>query len=290
MRRRSTFLLICAVAQASEDASVAAEASCLSRSDSSCGPSDQLGGTPPTWSLPEFQLPGFVRAATSQRRLVIGASPGTTATMSLYYALKMLDVSTVHYSRQFNASTGRESTSYAHGGGPVPLLKPLFRDSQPAPPVDLAAVRQLDLRFLGERTEALLDTPAQEIFFDLLATFPRARVVLTLRDPVAWAESRRQRHPTDRAPVLPLFGVEAPMGALSTEQAATALALWHKVVAASVPPERLLVLDVFRTPSTELWRRLCAFMQKPLPSDEAGQLPLFPHLGYGDDMRPESTA
>ena len=129
---------------------------------------------------------------------------------------------------------------------------------------------------------------SQEIFFDLLATFPRARVVLTLRDPLAWAESRRRRHPTDRAPVLPLFGVEAPMGALSAEQAATALALWHKVVAASVPPERLLVLDVFSTPSAELWRRLCAFVQKPLPRDEAGELPPFPNLGYGDDMQLES--
>ena len=81
--------------------------------------------------------------------------------MSLYYALKALDVSTVHYSRHFNATTGRESTSYSQGGGPVPLLKPLFQDSHPAPPVDLAAVRKLDLRFLGEHTDALLDTPAQ---------------------------------------------------------------------------------------------------------------------------------
>ena len=132
--------------------------SCSSHADGSCSPAEQPGGT---WSLPQFQLPGFARAATSQRPLVIGASPGTTATMSLYYALKALDVSAVHYSRHFNATTGREITSYAQGGGPVPLLKPLFLDSQPAPPVDLAAVRKLDLRFLGEHTDALLDTPAQ---------------------------------------------------------------------------------------------------------------------------------
>ena len=135
-----------------------AEASCSSHADGSCSPAEQPGGT---WSLPQFQLPGFARTATSQRPLVIGASPGTTATMSLYYALKALDVSTVHYSRHFNATTGRESTSYPQGGGPVPLLKPIFQDSQPAPPVDLAAVRKLDLRFLGEHTDALLDTPAQ---------------------------------------------------------------------------------------------------------------------------------
>ena len=74
------------------------------------------------------------------------------------------------------------------------------------------------------------------------------------------------------------------MGALSAEQAATALALWYKVVAASVPPERLLVLDIFGTPSDELWRSLCAFVGKPLPRDSAGAPPPFPSLGYGEDV------
>ena len=114
--------------------------------------------------------------------------------------------------------------------------------------------------------------------------------MLTLRDPAGWAASRRRRHPTDRAPLLPLFGIDAPMGALSAAQGATALALWHKVVAASVPPDRLLVLDVFSMESDELWRRLCAFVGKPLPPcDEQGALPPFPKMGYGDDMALGST-
>lgn len=256
-------------------------------SDGSCNqyPTASAEG-PPSWSLAPLQLPGHARAATSDQPLIIGASPGTTGTMSLYYALKALRVSVVHYTRQYNASSGVESTSYEHGGGPVTLLKPLFADTQPAPPVDLKAARTADLRFLGA-TEALLDTPAQEIFFDLLATFPNARVVLTLRDPTAWAASRRQRHPTDRSPVLSLFDVEAPIGALSVEQGATALALWHKVVVGSVPAERLLLLDVFSMASDELWRRLCAFLGRPLPPRDAhtGELPPFPKMGYGDDMR-----
>ena len=60
-----------------------------------------------------MQLPGYAQAATSQQPLLIGASPGTTGTMSLYYALKLLNISVVHYTRQFNASTGRESTGRA---------------------------------------------------------------------------------------------------------------------------------------------------------------------------------
>ena len=206
--------------------------------------------------------------------------------MSLYRALVALSVSTVHYSRSYNAMTGIESTTYDQTppGGPVPLLRPLFEDSHPAPPVDLATVRSLDLRFLAE-TEALLDTPSMEIFYDVLTTFPAARVVLTLRDPLDWAASRRTRHPSDRSPIFHLLGFDARLIELSEAQVAAAFALWHKAAAASVPPERLLVLDLFSTPSDELWKQLCTFLGKPLPpSDAAGKLPPFPHERYGDDV------
>lgn len=222
--------------------------------------------------------------------MILGASPGTTGTMSLYYALVMLGVSAVHYSRQFNATSGSEITSYADGGGPVPLLRPMFAyhgwaPGQAPPPVNVGALRELDLRFLSA-TDALLDTPAMEVFFDALATFPEARVVITARDPSAWANSRRERHPTDLAPIFPLFGIQAPMGALTAEQSAMAFALWHRAVAASVPAERLLVLDIFAMSDEELWQKLCAFVGKPLPARDAksGLLPPFPHQRYGEDM------
>ncbi|KOO33528.1 hypothetical protein Ctob_013278 [Chrysochromulina tobinii] len=108
--------------------------------------------------------------------------------MSLYRALVMLGISVVHYSRTYNATTGRESTTY----GQIP---------------------------------------------------PDA-------------------------------------------QAAAALALWHRVVSASVAPDRLLVLDLFHTPSDELWRQLCNFLDQPLPVAKDGlSLPPFPHERYGDDVR-----
>ena len=250
-----------------------------------------------SWSLASFDLPAYrSRGAlhgTSDHPLILGASPGTTGTMSLYRALVLLGISTVHYSTWFNATTGIEHTTYDRDppGGPVPLLRPLFADTHPAPPVNLDAARTADLRFLAA-TDALLDTPAQEIFFDALATFPRARVIITARDPLRWAASRRARHPTDRVPLLPLLGLDnVPMGALSEAQSAAALALWHKAVAASVPPERLLVLDLFTMPTDELWRRLCAFVDRPLPKRVAGsgELPPFPHEEYGDDVRRHSV-
>lgn len=204
--------------------------------------------------------------------------------MSLYNALVMLGVSSVHYTRAYNASSGVEHTSYAYGGGPVPLLRPFFAASGNPPPVDLASLHSLDMRFL-EATDALLDTPAMEAFFEVLATFPNARVVLTVRDPREWAASRRARHPGDRTPLFSLLGFDAPMASLSVEQSAMAFALWQRVVAGSVPAERLLVLDIFNMSDDELWGRLCAFVDRPLPvRDEAGRLPRFPHMAYGQDM------
>ena len=69
---------------------------------------------------------------------------------------------------------------------------------------------------------------------------------------------------------------DVPMGAIKAEQSAAAFAMWHKAVVGSVAPERLLVLDVFTTPSDELWRQLCAFVGKPLPREPGGELPPFP--------------
>jgi hypothetical protein len=124
-----------------------------------------------------------------------------------------------------------------------------------------------------------------EAFFDVLATFPLARVILTVRDPLQWASKRRQRHPSDFTPLFPLLGFNAPMAALTAEQAAMAFALWHRVVAASVPPERLLVLDVFRMTDDELWTALSDFVGRPLPPrNEDGRLPPFPHNEYGADV------
>lgn len=139
-----------------------------------------------------------------------------------------------------------------------------------------------------QATEALIDTPSMELFFELLAAFPSARVILTAREPQRWAESRRARHPSDRPPILHMLGApfeQIAVGALSAQQGATLLALWQRLVLGSVPPERLLVLDVFTMASDELWRRLCVFLRRPLPLREDGTLPPFPHLSYGEDMR-----
>ena len=243
---------------------------------------------------PELQLPSLPAFShvrpTSPHPLLIGASPGTTGSMSLYAALMTLGVSTVHYTRLFNATTGTELTSYDQSprGGPVQFIRPLFHETHPAPPVDLPGARKIDLRFLAA-TDALLDTPSTELFFDLLATFPHARVVLTVRDPLSWARSRRARHPTDRVPVFELLGFDVAMAQLSEEQAATAFALWLRVVAASVPADRLLILNLFQMEAEELWHQLATFLGRPVPRSPEGILLPFPHFQYGEDVELRSA-
>ena len=176
-----------------------------------------------TWSLPSVPSAADVARATSAHPLIIGASPGTTGTMSLYFALKMLGISTVHYTRHYNATARAEYTTYGESppGAPVPLIRPLFGDMPPTggpPPLDLPAARHADLRFLNA-TDALIDTPSMDLFFELLATFPNARVVLTAREPRAWAASRRRRHPSDAAPLFAQLGFAVPVGAVTEDQA-----------------------------------------------------------------------
>ena len=266
-----------------------------------------------TWSLPSVPSAADAARATSAHPLIIGASPGTTGTMSLYFALKMLGISTVHYTRHYNATARAEYTTYGESppGAPVPLIRPLFGVMPPTggpPPLDLPAARHADLRFLNA-TDALIDTPSMELFFELLATFPNARVVLTAREPRAWAASRRRRHPSDAAPLFAQLGFAVPVGAVTEDQArrapdpprlrarphaarraqaAAAFALWQRVVGGSVPPNRLLILDLFapRESDAELWQALADFVGAPPPAaGPDGSLPPFPHMRYGEDMR-----
>lgn len=148
-------------------------------------------GLVPATSVPEHsghlpRVPVPPPVATSAHPIVLGASPGTTGTMSLFYALKRLNVTTVHYTRLYNASDGSDETTYGapSSGAPLPLLAPLFAAEGRPPPVKFGInlEQSIDLTFL-RATEALLDTPAMELLFPLLAAFPNARVILTSRDP-----------------------------------------------------------------------------------------------------------
>ncbi|KAJ7457730.1 P-loop containing nucleoside triphosphate hydrolase protein [Mycena latifolia] len=132
--------------------------------------------------------------------------------------------------------------------------------------------------------QAVTDVPAILFSEELIATYPDAKVILTLRDPAAWWASytsslqtfyRSERlasagaaDPAHFGKVLGFSGrsIELMLGtpaADAQEEASKArLAAHYASVKAMVPKERLLEVEV-----GEGWGRLCAFLGEEVPQD-----------------------
>lgn len=208
---------------------------------------------------------------------VIGAGFGRTGTLSLRVALERLGVGPCDHMDHTLAKPER-----------VALWQDAAarkRDGQP-----------IDWRPLLEGYHAAVDWPAAAFWRELSAAHPRARVILTVRDPVRWYESmaatlfplhHQVEHSAWARLLLELTGLAEP--ALRDGYQLTHDLVWHDTFAgrfgdrahalrvfrehvhavqAAIPPGRLLVFDV-----AEGWEPLCAFLGKPIPSGEP-----FPHV------------
>jgi hypothetical protein len=144
----------------------------------------------------------------------------------------------------------------------------------------------MDWRRLLQGYAAAVDFPACIYYRELMAAFPEAVVVLTLKDPLQWWESfsRLQRLTskarllcfcipklrniarfTDKVIIQDVFG-----GRLDKETCIAAYSRHIAGVRAAVPRSRLLEFDV-----RQGWEPLCGFLGRPVP-----QKP-FPHLNAG---------
>lgn len=132
--------------------------------------------------------------------------------------------------------------------------------------------------------EACVDFPACIFYRQLMAAFPDAVVVLSVRDPEAWWRSySRLLELVAKASFfnfVPLFRefsamntklVDKVFGGAMDKHTCIARYLRHiEEVKASVPEERLLVYSV-----TEGWEPLCRFLGHPVPDVS------FPHANAG---------
>ncbi|MEO3874807.1 sulfotransferase family protein [Nonomuraea sp. B12E4] len=152
------------------------------------------------------------------------------------------------------------------------------------------------------------DWPASGFWREQAEAFPDAKVILTVRDPRKWYVSMQNlmANGPGRAsaalpenlppkaveifssmmrmrPVMDRLGRDAfgdnfrfgDGGLLDENRAVEAFERHVATVKESLPPERLLVLDV-----REGWEPLCAFLGVPVPADEP-----FPHLNDSDSMK-----
>lgn len=199
---------------------------------------------------------------------VIGAGIGRTGTASLKLALEQLGFAKCYHMDEV---------------GPNPAHVPLWLDAAAGKPVDWDAL------FAGY--QAAVDLPTYAFYTELMAHYPDAKVILTVREPEAWYKSAAQTifrlPPPPLMPLLRLLALFSPKLKLLTNLEPVARKVGveyffkhdlskanvinvfnqhNETVQRSVPPDRLLVYDV-----KQGWEPLCAFLDVPVPDSP------FPH-------------
>jgi len=215
---------------------------------------------------------------------VIGAGFGRTGTLSLKAALERLGFSPCYHMvevpRRGHGSFWREAMRRKARGEPV----------------------DWDAAFAGYR--ATVDFPAANFYAELAEAYPKAKVILTVRDPQRWYDSASKAFgsvplidPSSAGGYLvsKVMGLLVPKlwGAMSAmqemregsgvsfdgspqdrERATEGFERHLREVKERVPAERLLVYEV-----KQGWGPLCEFLGVEGPRDEP-----FPHLNEGEQF------
>lgn len=205
---------------------------------------------------------------------VIGAGYGRTGTLSLQAALVKLGFGPCHHMSEMLVNLDQI---------------PRWREALATDPMDVR------LAFEGYR--ATVDFPGCVYWRELLAAWPDAKVVLTVRDPHRWyASARKTIFAIQQRPLPPevtdpdaievhrfLFGELIPrvmdigdgrrLDQVGEDEAVEAFNRHIDEVRAGVPADRLLVYQV-----SEGWGPLCEFLGVPVPDEE------FPHLNEGENF------
>jgi hypothetical protein len=194
---------------------------------------------------------------------VIGAGFGRTGTASLQQALQLLGYNKCYHMREIRERVEDTKVWHAAMDGMPVDWDTLFADYQ-----------------------ATVDWPGCTFYQALMRHYPKAKVILTVRDPDRWHASAMQTIYGVRSIPLSEFGPLAevlrelrPMqdhviwngtfhGRFADKQYAIDVLHRHNdEVKRVVPPERLLVYEV-----SQGWGPLCRFLDRPVPAEP------FPHL------------
>ena len=208
-------------------------------------------------------------SSTATGLRVIGAGIGRTGTSSLKRALEQL------------------------GFGPCHHMEEVIKHPAEVPTWQAAARgEKVDwVRFMAP-WRAAVDFPSAMYYRDLMAAFPDAKVILSVRDPDAWYESMRQtilpaltRFPNNivtpflpyvSGPTLVMRGtaMRRVLDHFSDREASKKVFTdWNEEVKRTVPKERLLVFQ-----AKEGWEPLCEFLGVPVPDEP------FPRVNTRDDF------
>ncbi|HSL43972.1 MAG TPA: sulfotransferase [Anaerolineales bacterium] len=202
---------------------------------------------------------------------VIGAGFGRTGTLSLKTALEELGFGKCYH-----------------------MVEALRRPSHWQKWTEIMQGGKADWEALFKGYQAAVDWPAAAYYRDLMALYPEAKVILTVRDPNSWHRSmmttiyqaRRQfvLRLMQMIPALHRFfiGMEKVVWEgifhSKVEDKAHAEAVFERhneEVKRVVPAERLLIFE-----AKQGWEPLCSFLNVPVPVDKP-----YPHKHKGDLVR-----
>jgi len=174
---------------------------------------------------------------------VIGAGLGRTGTLSLKLALEQLGLGPCYHMLEVRSAPER--------------LEHWTR---------IAAGEQLDWEEVFAGFRSTVDWPACNYYRELMARYPTAKVILSLRDPEAWFRSTQatifsEAVQSQAAPAVVKILTDI-VGADLHDRARCIAAFerHNEGVKAFVPAERLLVFD-----PAQGWTPLCAFLGVPAP-------------------------
>lgn len=210
---------------------------------------------------------------------VIGAGFGRTGTATLKEALE-----TLGYSKCYHSTSLADHPS--HG----------------AQWIGLSEGKPIDWNALFAGYQGAMGLPTVFFYKEIMAQYPEAKVILTVRDPEKWYESASQTifnlpsGPQMMAmrfmslfipklkmalriiPVARKLGLERFLGNdLSRENVINAFNRHNEEVRQTVPPEKLLEYDV-----KEGWEPLCRFLNEPIPAAP------FPHTNTREQFRSQT--
>lgn len=195
---------------------------------------------------------------------LIGAGYGRTGTLSLKSALETLGYNKCHH-----------------------MIEVINNPGEPERWLQAIDATNVNWESLLEGYEATVDWPACHFYKELADYYPKAKVLLSIRDPLAWFESMsattlgviRKRMQASEAGQQKNLGAELVVKAAfggEIDDAEHAIRMFNrhtKEVVDAIDPDRLLIFDV-----REGWEPLCQFLDKPVP-DAA-----FPRVNSRDDF------
>ena len=178
---------------------------------------------------------------------VIGSGLGRTGTMSLKLALEQLEL------------------------GPCHHMVEVFMHPQSVPLWIAAGAGKPDWDAIFDGYQSMVDYPGCKFYRELMAHYPDAKVIHSLRDPERWFESTQATifAPNSTAtsaagPMSEFFGmVKSDFGDGPIDDRDFMVDYFKRHTAqvmATVPKDRLLVFE-----AADGWEPLCAFLGVPVP-------------------------